>query len=154
MDRIDKTIIEELQKDADRKFHQIEKATRIPRSTIHNRVKKLKKEGVIEKLKAIVDPEKLGLNVCVLVHTVVSNRKGVHAIAERLSRQKNVQEVYITAGVFDIIVKVRFRSNKELAEFIFNDETGLKKWPGVERTESMICLESIKENGILEPEQA
>jgi len=44
MDKIDKKILSELQKDADRRIFQIEKATQIPRSTIHNRIKKLKKE--------------------------------------------------------------------------------------------------------------
>jgi len=57
---------------------------------------------------------------------------------------------YLTAGVFDIIAKVRFKNNKELSEFIFNDQHGLKVWEGVERTESMICLETVKENGVLE----
>ncbi len=150
MDKIDLQILTEVQKDADRRMYQLEKITRIPRSTIHNRIQKLKKEKTITKIKAVVDPEKLGLNVCVLIHIVVSFKKGVHAIANKLSQLPNVEEVYVTAGVFDIIAKVRFPSNKELSEFIFNDKTGLKVWDGVDRTESMICLESIKENGILE----
>jgi len=150
LDKNDKKILEELQRDADRKIYQLEKATLLPRSTIHNRVKKLKKDQVIKKIKAIVDPEKIDLDVCVLIHIVVSFKKGTHEIAERLSRLKNVEEVYITAGVFDIIAKVRFRNNKGLSDFIFNDKTGLKTWQGVERTESMICLETLKENGILE----
>ena len=64
--------------------------------------------------------------------------------------QKNVEEVYVTAGAFDIIAKVRFKNNKELSKFIFDDKKGLKVWDGVERTESMICLETVHENGILE----
>lgn len=150
IDKIDRQILVEIQKDADRRMYQLEKSIHVPRSTIHNRIKKLKKEKVITKIKAIVDPEKLGLTVCALVHVVVSFKKGVHAIANRLSNLSNVEEVYIMAGVFDIIVKVRFKNNAELANFIFNDKTGIKVWEGVERTESMICLETIKENGVLE----
>ncbi len=150
MDEIDKQILVELQKDADRRMYQLEKITKIPRSTIHNRIQKLKKDKIVTRIKAVVDPEKLNLNVCALIHVVVSFKKGVHAIAQKLSNLKNVEEIYITAGVFDIIAKVRFKSNKELSEFIFNDKTGIKIWDGVERTESMICLETIKENGVLE----
>ena len=61
-----------------------------------------------------------------------------------------MEEVYITAGVFDIVAKVRFKDNKSLSIFIFDDKKGLKSWDGVERTESMICLETITENGVLE----
>jgi Lrp/AsnC family transcriptional regulator, leucine-responsive regulatory protein len=150
LDKIDKKIVEELQKDADRKIHQLEKSTHLPRSTIHNRIQKLKKDKVITKIKAVIDPEKLDLKVCALVHIIVSSKQGVHPIAEKLAKIPNVEEVYITAGEFDIILKARFRSNKELSEFIFNDKTGLKVWEGVARTESMICLETVKENGILE----
>lgn len=149
-DEIDKQILIELQKDADRRMYQLEKITKIPRSTIHNRIQKLKKDKVITQIKAVVDPEKINLTVCALIHVVVSFKKGVHVIAQKLSSLKNVEEVYITAGVFDVIAKVRFKSNKELSEFIFNDKTGIKIWDGVERTESMICLETIKENGVLE----
>jgi DNA-binding Lrp family transcriptional regulator len=149
MDKIDKKIIAELQKDADRKIHQLEKATLIPRSTIHNRISKLKKEKVITKIKAVVEPAALGLNVCVLIHIVTSSKQGAHAIAEKFAKLQNVEEVYLVAGVFDIIAKIRFKNNAELSEFIFNDKTGLKVWPGIERTESMICLETVKENGIL-----
>jgi len=150
IDKNNRLILKELQINADRKIHILEKLTKIPRSTIHNRIQKLKKEKVIKNIKAVVDPEKLNLDVCALIHIVVSFKKGVHTIAQKLSVQKNVEEVYITAGVFDIIAKVRFKSNKDLSDFIFNDKTGIKIWEGVERTESMICLETIKENGILE----
>lgn len=150
MDEIDKQILTELQKDADRRMYQLEKLTKIPRSTIHNRIQKLKKDKIITQIKAVVDPEKLNLNVCALIHIVVSFKKGVHDIAQRLTKLRNVEEIYITAGVFDIIAKVRFQNNKDLSDFIFNDKTGLKVWEGIERTESMICLETIKENGVLE----
>jgi Lrp/AsnC family transcriptional regulator for asnA, asnC and gidA len=150
MDKIDKTVINELQRDADRRIFQLEKATQIPRSTIHNRIKKLKKEKTITKIKAVVDPIKLGLNICVMLHVVTSSRKGAHAVAHRISKLPNTEEVYLTAGMYDIIAKIRFRNNQELSDFIFDDKTGIKVWEGVERTESMICLETIKENGILE----
>jgi DNA-binding Lrp family transcriptional regulator len=149
LDNKDKKILIELQKDADRKIHQFEKEIKLPRATIHNRIQKLKREKIITKIKAVVDPEKIGLNVCVMVHVVISFKRGVHEIAEKISKMPNVEEVYITAGVFDIIAKIRFKNNQELSDFIFNDKTGLKVIEGVERTESMICLETIKENGIL-----
>lgn len=150
LDNIDKKVLNELQKNADRKIHQLEKATQLPRSTIHHRIKKLKKEGVIKNIKAVVDPAQLGLNLCVLVHIVTSSAEAVHEIAKKIANMKNVEEVYITLGVFDIIAKIRFKDNNELADFIFNDKTGLKVMKGIERTETMSCVEAVKEEGVLE----
>ena len=70
LDKNDHKILQELQQDAGRRIRELEKSTKLPRSTIHNRIKKLKKEKVIKKIKAVVDPEKLNLNVCVLIHVV------------------------------------------------------------------------------------
>lgn len=150
LDEIDKKVLDELQKNADRKIHQLEKATQLPRSTIHHRIKNLKKQGVIKNIKAVIDPVKLGLYLCVLVHIVTSSAEGVHEIARKISLMKNVEEVYITLGEFDIIAKVRLKDNKELADFIFNDKTGLKVMKGILRTESTSCVEAVKEEGILE----
>jgi DNA-binding Lrp family transcriptional regulator len=58
-------------------------------------------------------------------------------VAKRIANMPNVEEVYITAGVFDIIAKVRFKNNEELSKFIFDDKTGIKVIEGVERTESI-----------------
>lgn len=149
IDKIDSIILEELQKNADRRIHEFEKEIKLPRSTIHNRIQKLKKQGIIRKIKAVVEPAKIGLNVCVMIHIIVSFKKGVHEIAQKIAKMPNVEEVYITAGVFDIIAKIRFKDNKELSDFIFNDKTGLKVMEGIERTESSICLENIKEDGII-----
>ncbi len=150
MDKIDHKILLAVQKNADKRIHQLEKELKIPRSTIHSRLIKLKHKGIISQIKAVVCAKELGLNVCALIHIVVSSQKGVHSIANRLSKQKNVEEVYITAGIFDIVTKVRFKNNSELSSFIFDDKKGIKSWEGVSRTESMICLETVKENGVLE----
>ena len=72
MDKKDKLIVEQLQVNADLRIHQMEKEVMLPRSTIHHRIQKLKREGVITKIKAVVDPDKIGLPVCVLIHIVVS----------------------------------------------------------------------------------
>ena len=151
MDDTDKIILKKVQEHADKRLQLIEKETKIPRTTIHNRIQKLKKEKIITQIKAIVDPIKLELPVCALIHIVVSFKQSTRKIAQRISALKNVESVHITAGQFDIVAKVRFRSNKELSDFIFDDKTGLKSWPGIQRTESMLCLDSIKENGVLEP---
>ena len=73
----------------------------------------------------------------------------MHEVAGRLKKDGKVEEVYIMAGQFDIIAKARLKDNEELSEFIFGKEKGLRSWPSVERTESMIVLDTMKENGVI-----
>ena len=147
IDKIDKKILEELQQNADQKTHEIEKKLHIPRSTVHNRIVKLKKNKVIKSVNASVDPVKLGLNLSAIIQVVVSSKENALDVAKKIANKKNVVEVYITTGTFDIVCKAFFKNNAELSKFIFG---GLRTMPGIDRTETMICLETIKEKGVID----
>lgn len=147
MDDIDRRILNELQVNSARNTTQLAKVLNLPRTTIHNRIVKLQNEKAILRYKAILDMKKIGKPVCALVHIVISSREGAYEVAAKLKKMKNIEEIYITAGQFDIIAKVRLKDNEELSDFIFNSKTGLRSWPSVERTDSMIVLDKIKENG-------
>ncbi len=148
LDKIDRKILEELQQNADRKIWELEKKLNIPRTTIHNRIQKLKREQVIRKIKAVVDREKLGRPLTVLVHLVITSKDSAHDIANKLKRLPEVEEVYILAGQFDIMAKVNLMGTKELGKFIFDQKAGLRSWPGIERTESMVVLDGF-EDGVI-----
>jgi DNA-binding Lrp family transcriptional regulator len=150
LDKTDKIILEELQIDADRKIHELEKATKLPRSTIHNRIRKLKNNGSITRIQANIDPRKLGLNLLVQLQIVTVPNKTPHEIARKLATKKNVEAVNLVAGEFDINMRIWFRDTAELADFLVNDKTGIRTWEGIVRTESTIFLENIKDHGILE----
>lgn len=84
VDETDLKIILAVQEDADRRMADLEKKLLIPRSTIHNRIQRLKKTGVISHIRAVVNPKKIALPVTVIVHIVVSFKNGVHAVAQQL----------------------------------------------------------------------
>jgi len=44
---------------------------------------------------------------------------------------------------------VRLKDNEELSKFIFDSRTGVRSWTSVERTDSMIALDTVKENGVI-----
>ena len=148
MDDTDKKILNELQENSNRRVSELSKTLHLPRTTVHNRTQKLEKSGVIERYKAILNMRKIGKPVTVLVNIIITSKENAYEIAERLKKRDNVEEVYVTAGQFDIVVKVRLKDNEELSEFIFG-KTGLRSWPSVERTESMIVLQTLKENGVI-----
>lgn len=148
LDEIDKKLLRELQINSKRKIFQLARTLNLPRSTIHNRIKKLEKSGIIKTYKAVVNHEKIGKGVTVLVHVVITSRQSAKEITEKLKRMDNVEDIYIVTGRSDIIIKARFSSTEELGKFIFDETTGLRSWEGVESTESMIALDTVKEYGL------
>ncbi len=140
-------ILSELERDSSQKISAMAKKLGMPRSSLHSKIRRLEKEGVIRTYKAIVDNEKTGLPVTVLVHIVITSKQSAKEVADKLKKMHNVEDIYIVAGPFDIIIKIRLKNANELAKFIFG-ENGLRSWPGVERTESMIVLVAEKEYGL------
>ncbi len=59
-------------------------------------------------------------------------------VAEKLLKEKIVQESNIVYGEYDIILKVKARNMKELQDFV----TSLRKNKNIERTITMISVES------------
>ncbi|MFW6122167.1 MAG: Lrp/AsnC family transcriptional regulator [Petrotogales bacterium] len=60
LDKIDKTILEMLKKDARTSFREIARKLKASPDTISNRFEKLKKEGIIVDSTVVIDPAKIG----------------------------------------------------------------------------------------------
>ena len=71
LDNIDKKILKELQMDASQSLEDIAKKVGASKTPVWNRIKKLRKIGVIKSHTVILDPIELGLEACffVLVRT-------------------------------------------------------------------------------------
>ncbi len=57
----------------------------------------------------------------------------------KLRQIKEIKEVIITYGVFDLIIKVDFQTSKELDEFVFNV---VRQFPGVKETTTMLVVKN------------
>ncbi|RMF55719.1 Lrp/AsnC family transcriptional regulator [Candidatus Woesearchaeota archaeon] len=150
LDEIDKKILYELQINSKRTTSQLAKVINAPRTTIHNRIKKLERTGVIRKYKAIVEPKKVGRPITVFINIVISSKKMPMSIVERLKKNDLFEEIYIVSGPIDIVVKTHLRNLEELSKLALA-VGGLRSWEGVERTESMIVISTAKENGVILP---
>ncbi len=146
LDKIDKKIIEELQKNSNRTIFKLSKVLNLPRTTLANRIKRLENKKIIKKYKAIIDPEKLGKKVVVFIQVVVSPDKNARELADKLKKRHFVIETFITAGSHDIMVKALLNNTKELGNILYGIK-GLRSWPEIEKTHSTIVLETVKEHG-------
>jgi len=123
---------------------QISKLTRIPITTIHNRIKKLEKERIIKNYTLNLDYEKLGkpLKAYILVSvTPLSHKKlSQEDIGKKIKSYENVETVDIVTGATDLLVQVRAENMKELNQFITNK---LRNIEDIDKTETMMGLEEI-----------
>jgi len=140
LDELDKAILDALREDSRQSLKTIAGKLGRPVSTIHERIKRLQRIGVLKGYTILVDYSKLGYTVKALI---LMNVDGKHIIdVERyVSQHPNVMVVYDITGEFDVAVIAVFREIRELDDFI--------KWvlqnPYVKQTRTSIVFRTIKE---------
>ena len=140
LDETDKKILMILQKNSRTPLREISKVVGLAESTIYERIKKLKENGVIKKFTVILDPEALGFTM--LSFILIKAKAGKYAhVAKELIKYPEIVEIYETTGDYDMIVKIRTRGSEELNEFL--DRIG--EIDGVEATHTMVVLKVHKE---------
>ncbi len=140
LDGIDKELLRILQDDAKTPYSKISKQIGISEATVHLRVKKLLKLGVIKRFQAVVDPEKVGKDVVAIVALTADPRK-YDEVLEKLKAMQEVYEIYDVTGEYYTILKVRVGSREELTKVL--DTIG--RIEGVESTRTMFVLRAVKE---------
>jgi Lrp/AsnC family transcriptional regulator, leucine-responsive regulatory protein len=143
LDDKDQKILDVLTQNSKLSTQKIAKRLNIPITTVHNRIKKLEKEGFIKNYTVSLDYGKLGKGVTAFVLITVDYKllkitKGTQTdLAKRIKAFPTVDETCIVAGGTDIIIKVRAKDIAELSQFVTKD---LRNMDGVEKTETVVVL--------------
>jgi len=144
MDDTDVKILGMLCRNAKTPVRDIAKAVGVSIGTVHNKIKRLEKEGYIRSYTANVDWNKLGYSITAIIEVVVSGGKLVE-IEKKVSEFSNVLSVYDVTGESDVIILARFKSHEELSAFT----KSLLSIQNVDRTNTHIVLTIIKESKCL-----
>ena len=141
MDETDEKILSALVENSRMPISKISQKTNIPDSTISNRIKKLEKNGVIEKYTTILDPEKDGINVSAII--IIQTETEKHENVEKeLPKLKEVTDVYTVSGEYDILIKLWAHTLDELNDII-NSE--IRTIDGIEELRELIVMDVLKE---------
>ena len=151
LDRIDKLILKLLQKEG--RLSNAELADKIASSktVCWNRTKKLLEEGYIEGIKAVLNPDKLGLSVLVTVGVVLdrSTPESFAQFEKAVTKIPAIIECLLLAGEFDYWLKIRV---KNIQAFNRLHANALLLLPGVRQLRTFFALGEVKVNGELEVE--
>lgn len=140
IDATDKKILNILLKDANASYREIAKKAGVSLGTVMNRMKKLKESGIIKKFTVVIDYEKVGYTLGVLIDVRVSKGK-LFEVEKVIAKDPHVFSVYDITGGFDIALVARFQSREELDRFI----KGIQKLEYVQRTNTKLILNWMKE---------
>ncbi len=140
MDELDKKILKLLNTNARKSYRQMAKELKVSMSTVSNRVKGMENEGVIKGYIPVLDPQKVGYDLLVMIGVRISRGKLLE-VQNKISKHAGVFGVYDITGEWDSMVFVRFRNREELNTFI--------KWTlnleYIERTYTQVVLNVVKE---------
>lgn len=136
IDAKDKKIITELQKNARETVRNIGRKTGLRPSTVHNRMEKLAKGGVIEKYTVKLNNKAVGENF--IVHMLIATER---MIDNKAFKSRHIKEVFGVTGEYDLMFKMKFKDVEEFNDFIirFRKENQLGK------TLTMVSTICIKE---------
>jgi DNA-binding Lrp family transcriptional regulator len=150
-DASERELLRALQENSQRSLRELSRQLGLPISTVHEKIKRLERDGYIKGYRAILDERKLGFTVTGFILVSVNYSAAPKAtqadIAAKAAKLPNVQEVHIIAGEWDFLVKAKARSIEELGKLVTER---LRNIPGVEKTLSIITYETVKEEAGLD----
>jgi len=118
LDERDFAIIAALQEDARATYAEVGRRVGLSPSSVHDRVRKLERGGVIRAYRAVVDPEALGLYVTGLIAVTPLDPMQPDDLPERVREFPEVEDCLSVAGEANYILKVRTRTTAHLEELI------------------------------------
>ncbi len=140
---LDKRIINALQNDGRLSYRQLSKIVKSSPSTIMHHVHELEKEGVITGYSAKIDYDKTGHDIHVIVEMKIAKGKFAE-VGKKIASHPGVLAIYDHTGAFDATVIARFRNKRAMNIFLKT----VQAYEYVERTETKLVLNALKEEGI------
>lgn len=142
LDSIDQSILDILQKDAQLSNSDLARKVNLSPPATHARVKRLEKEGYIEKQVTILNHRKLGFDLfCfIFVSTNIHQKEQLETVESAMKVMPEVLECHCLTGEYDYLLKVANRNREDLERFIRK----LNLLPGVIRIQTSISLRELK----------
>ena len=136
IDAKDRKILGELRKNSRSTVRDIAKATSLRPSTVHQRIKKLVHDKIIEKFTIKLDNKAAEENF--IVFLLVKTDKDID---NKVFSDPHLKEAFGITGEYDLLLKLKFRDIEEFNRFIID----FRKTNRVSNTLTMVATIDIKE---------
>ncbi|WP_043834185.1 MULTISPECIES: Lrp/AsnC family transcriptional regulator [unclassified Amycolatopsis] len=141
MDDLDRKLLAELQRDATQAYAALGQAVGLSAGAAHERVRKLREQGVIRRTTVDVDPAAVGRGVAAFVLVEANAWMGDSPTSEAIAALPEVVEAHVIAGPAALLVKIRTSTTEELQASLRR----LYAIDGVTSTQAIVVLETFFE---------
>ncbi len=148
IDDINLGILRILQRNARTPFLEIARAVGVSGATIHDRVRNMRKAGIIEGFTTNINFKKLGYEVTAIVSIILDHPSlDLKKLKEDLLSIPEVTEAHNLTGDTDLLLKIRTKSIDDLRDLLTKRIQYLQ---GVKRISTSIILDSpVDRNAVL-----
>lgn len=143
MDKVDKSILRELQSDSSVSNVELARRVGLSPSPCLARVKALEARGVIRQYVALADASKLGLglNVFINISLRTQSKDALARFEQSIAEQDEVMECYLMTGDSDYLIRVVVADISALERFILDQLTPIAD---IEKIRSGFALKQVR----------
>ena len=145
IDNVDLSILSILQHDAKKPFTEVAKQAYVSSGTVHVRMNKLEKMGVVKGASLDLNLKALGYTVGSFLGVYLSRSSLYDKVAEQLSKIPEITSILYTTGNYSMFVRIYAKDTDHLKN-ILHDK--IQKVSGIERTETFVILEETLNRSI------
>jgi len=148
LDRSDLQILDVLQNHGDLSAAEVAERVGMTTSTCWRRIGRLEQLGVIRNRVALIDREKVGLNLMVFAQVKLDShgRDALMKFSQAVRKYPEVLDCYTVMGSTDFILRIVEKDIKSYEAFFLDK---LANFPGVQSVQSSIALSVVKESTAL-----
>ena len=138
IDNLDLGILNILMDDAFTPYTEIGKKLFVSPGTIHVRMAKMQKLGIVKSPRLQIDLNKLGMDVTAFIGVYLIRSDMYDKVVKELKKIPEVISCHYTTGNYSLFLKIICRDTQHLRE-VLHDR--LQKIDGISRTETLISLD-------------
>ncbi|MFB5744998.1 Lrp/AsnC family transcriptional regulator [Cedecea sp. S5-13] len=143
LDAADRRILGTLVEDATISYAELGEKVALSAPAVHERVKRLKRSGVIQQTAALLDPKAINKSLLAFVH-IDTKGWGKTPDLLRISAYPEVEEIHSVAGDTSMLLKVRTEDSRALEALLAH----LYEINGVVATRTYIVLSTYLERPV------
>lgn len=144
IDNLDLEILEILTQNSKVSYTEIAKKLIVSPGTIHVRLKKMERSGIVKGSVLKVDYRKLGYDLTAFIGIYLKSSSDYQQALQELKEISEVVESHFTTGSYSIYIKLIARNTDHMHEILTQK---IQKIKDIQRTETMLSLEeSIHRN--------
>lgn len=138
LDKLDLQIIQHMMENAEISYADLGKKLFVSGGTIHVRIKKLQKDGIVKGTKLNTNLKLLGYDVIAFIGIYLRESSLYDSVAKELQKIKEIVRLNYTTGNYNMFAEVVCKDISELRNVLHEK---LQRIKGIERTETLISLE-------------